>query len=133
MLQDHEGKRGTLPESFLALGRPRWDLAGRHRRTWISLGSHGTSSLVHLAKQILFLEKLGGLGLVDSGVSLASEEPKAGVDRSCPFVTLCLWSDGVLPHPTKHAQCLLVSPSLYLPLPSPSVNFTASWFLSNLP
>lgn len=79
------------------------------------------------------LKSLGELGLVDSGISLASEEPEAGVDHFSPFITKCLWSDGVLPLPTKHAQCLLVSPSLYLPLPSPSVNSTSSWFLSNLP
>lgn len=86
-----------------------------------------------LQSKSCFLKSLGELGLVDSGISLASEEPEAGVDRSCPLVTLCLWSDGVSPCPTKHAQCLLVSPSLYLPLPPPSVNFTSSWFLSNLP
>lgn len=79
------------------------------------------------------LKSLGELGLVDSGISLASEEPEAGVDHSSPLVTKRLWSGGALPLPTKHAQCLLVSPSLSLPLPSPSVNSTSSWFLSNLP
>lgn len=86
-----------------------------------------------LQSESCVLKSLGELGSVDSGISLASEEPEAGVDRSCPFVTICLWSDGVLPRPTKHAQCLLVSPSLYSPLPLPSVDFTSSWFLSKLP
>lgn len=86
-----------------------------------------------LQSKSCFLKNVGRLGSVDPGISLASEEPEAGVDRSRPFVTTCLWSDGVFLCPTKHAQCLLVSPSHYLPLPSPSVNFTSSWFLSNLP
>lgn len=86
-----------------------------------------------LQSKSCFLKCLGGLRFVDSGISVASEEPEAGVDHFFPFVTKCLWSDGVLPCPTKHAWCLLVSPPLYLPLPSPSVNFTSSWFLSNLP
>lgn len=86
-----------------------------------------------LQSKSCFLKSLGELSLVDSGNSLASEEPEAGVDHSCPFILTCLWSDGVLSCPTKHARCLWVSPPVYLPLPSPSVDFTASWFLSNLP
>lgn len=76
-----------------------------------------------LQSKSCFLKSLGELGLVDSGISPASEEPAAGVDQSCAIVTLHLWSDGVLPHPARHAQCLLVSPSLSSPLPSPQCQF----------
>lgn len=73
-----------------------------------------------------FLKNIGELGLEDSGISLASEEPEAGLGRSCPSVPMCLWSDGVLPAPPSMLNAFLVSPSLYSPLPSPSVNFTSS-------
>lgn len=33
------------------------------------------------------------------GVLLASEQPEAGVDRSCPFVRTGLWGGGGLPPP----------------------------------
>lgn len=130
MLQGREGKTGTLPESCPALGRPSGILLEDFSDL---LEVMGPPPLFILQSKSCFLKSLGKLGLVDSGISPASEEPAAGVDRSCPFVTLHLWSDGVLPRPTQHAQCLLVSPSLYSPLPPPSVNFTSSWFLSNLP
>lgn len=86
-----------------------------------------------LQSKSCFLNSLGELRFADLGSPLASEEPEAGVDHVCPFVTKCLWSDGVPPCPTTHARCRLVSSSLSLTLPSPSVNFTSSWFLSNLP
>ena len=73
-----------------------------------------------------FLKNIGELGLVDSGISLASEELEAGVDLSCPLVPMCLWSDGILHAPASMLSAFLVSPSLCLPLPSPSVNFTSS-------
>lgn len=58
--------------------------------------------LVRLWLKSCFLKNIGELGLVDSGISLASEEPEAGVGRSCPLVPMCLWSDGVLP---AHQAC----------------------------
>lgn len=73
-----------------------------------------------------FLKNIGELGLMDSSISLASEELEAGVDLSCPLVPTCLWSDGVLPAPPSMLSAFLVSPFLCLPLPSPSVNFTSS-------
>lgn len=86
-----------------------------------------------LQSKSCFLKSLGELGLVDSGISLASEEPAAGVDRSCPL--LCYVS-GVMvsfPAPPSMLSAFWFHLPTIRPFLPPSVNFTASWFLSNLP
>lgn len=66
------------------------------------------------------------------GVLLASEQPKAGVDRSCPFVTTGLWGVGVLtasPSATHPADTVPSGfPSLFAASPRGKFHFLFFFF-----
>lgn len=86
--------------------------------------SRGTP-LFTLQSKPYFLESLGELGLMDSGIWLLKSLKLVGT-----LLSLC-YECGILPHPPGMLGAFPSQP-LLAPSPHPSVNFT-SWFLSNLP